>query len=173
MSASGMIRRRHIAALAFAALTVAAAAPVALAAPIEIVRVWTDYRLGKDTIRLAEILSGRQFTGGSTEHRTQPDSGDGYFFTVRVDRASDFRMQAYTLRLHVIAPDTVGPRTFEFPVPASKKRGIRLELGLTGSDWPHEPEQQPLAWMIEVVDGAGEVVASEKSFLWEKPPATK
>ncbi|MBE2214747.1 MAG: hypothetical protein IAE82_12820 [Opitutaceae bacterium] len=168
-----MIRRRHLAALAFAALAVVTTAPAALAAPVEIVRVWTDYRLGKDYIRLAEIISGRQFTGGSTEHRTQPDSGDGYFFTVRVDRASDYRLQTYTLRLHVIAPDTVGPQTFEFPIPSSKKRGIRLELGITGADWPYEARQQPLAWKIEVVDSSGAVVAEQKSFLWEKPPAAK
>lgn len=165
--------RRHFATFALIALAALAAAPAVVAAPVEIVRVWTDYRLGKDTIRLSEIISGRKFTGGTTEHRTQADSGDGFFFTVRVDRASDFRLQDYTLRLHVIAPDTVGPRTFEFPVPASKKRGLRLELGLTGSDWPYEAKQQPLAWMIEVVDATGAVVAGQKSFLWEKPPAAK
>lgn len=172
MSVPGMIRRRHLAALAFVALTILAAVPAALAAPVEIVRVWTDYRLGKDYVRLSEILSGRQFTGGSTEHRTQPDSGDGYFFTVRVDRVSARRMDAFTLRLSVIAPDSEGPTTYTFPIPASKKRGLRLEIGLTGSDWPHGPVQ-PLAWHLEVVDASGAVVAEEKSFLWEKPPATK
>jgi hypothetical protein len=165
--------RRHLAALAFAGLAALAVAPAAFAAPVSIERIWTDYRVGKDYIRLSEILSGRRFTGGTTEHRTQPDSGDGYFFTVRVDRASDYRLKDYTLRLHVIAPDTVGPRTFEFPIPGSKKRGIRLELGITGSDWPHDPKLQPLAWKVEVVDAAGTVVAEEKSFLWEKPAAPK
>lgn len=173
MSAPGMIRRRHLAVLTFTALAALAAEPAMLAAPVEIVRVWTDYRLGKDYIRLSEIVSGRKFTGGLTEHRTQPESGDGYFFTVRVDRASDYRLQDYTVRLHVIAPDTVGPRTFDFPLPASKKRGLRLELGITGKDWPYEPKQQPLAWMIEVVNAAGDVVAAQKSFLWEKPDAQK
>lgn len=167
-----MIRRRHLTALAFAALTVLVAVPAAFAAPVEIVRVWTDYRLGKDYVRLGEIISGRKFTGGSTEHRTQPDSGDGYFFTVRVDRASAQRLNEFTLRLSVIAPDSEGPTIHTFPIPASKKRGLRFEIGLTGKDWPHG-EIQPLAWHIEIVDAAGAVVAEEKSFLWEKPPAKK
>ncbi len=163
-----MIRRRPLSFLVLLAFAVLGGAPAALAAPVEIVRVWTDYRLGEDYVRLSEILSGRTFTGGTTEHRTQPDSGDGFFFTVRVDRARDFRMQDYTLRLSVIPPDGSATRTYTFPVPASKKRGLRFELGITGNDWPHG-QVQPLAWRLEVIDGSGAVVADEKSFLWEKP----
>ena len=166
-----MIRRRSI--LAFAPLLVLlAGAPAASAAPVEIVRVWTDYRLSQDYVRLSEILSGRKFTGGTTEHRTQPDSGDGYFFTVRVDRARALRQQAFSLRLSVVPPDASATRTFTFPLPASKKRGLRLELGVTGSDWPYG-QVQPLAWRVEVLDATGTVVAEEKSFLWEKPPGDK
>jgi hypothetical protein len=166
-----MIRPRLLAVLTFTAAAVLAAAPAVVAAPVSIQRVWTDYRVAQEHLRLSEIISGRTFTGGSTEHRTQPGSGDGYFFTVRVDRARAYRLKEFTLRLHIIAPDTVGPRTFEFPIPASKKRGLRLELGVTGSDWPHDPKLQPLAWKVEVIDSTGAVVAEEKSFLWEKPPA--
>lgn len=171
MSAPGMIRRTT-AVLILVSAGLLGPATAALAAPVEIERVWTDYRLAKDYVRLSEILSGRTFTGGLTEHRTQPDSGDGYFFTVRVDRARALRQQTFSLRLSVIPPDASETRVFTFPVPASKKRGVRLELGLTGSDWPYG-EVQPLAWHIEVLDSSGTVVAEEKSFLWEKPAAEK
>lgn len=170
MSVSGMMIRRTTAVLTLAFAVLFAAAPWTGAAPVEIERVWTDYRLGKDYIRLGEILSGRRFTGGSTEHRTQAESGDGYFFTVRVDRASAWRKQDYTLRLSIIPPDASATRVFTFPIPASKKRGLRLELGVTGSDWPYG-ELQPLAWRVEVLDSTGTLVADEKSYLWEKPPA--
>lgn len=167
-----MSRRSPITVVVLAILAFFSAAPAAVAAPVEIERVWTEYRLGKDYVRLSEIISGRRFTGGSTEHRTQPDSGDGFFFTVRVDRARDFRMQEYTLRVSVIPPDGSATRTYSFPLPASKKRGLRLELGLTGSDWPFG-QVQPLAWRLEVIDASGAIVADEKSFLWEKPTPAK
>ena len=167
-----MIRRRPITFLALAALAWIGAAPTASAEPVEIVRVWTDYRLGKDYVRLAEIISGRQFTGGSTEHRTQPESGDGYFFTIRVDRARALRQQEFTLRISVIPPDSSTTRTYTFPVPASKKRGLRFEIGITGSDWPYG-QVQPLAWRVDVLDATGAVVAEETSFLWEKPAGSE
>lgn len=167
-----MILRPRAAVLTLIAAMLGLAAPVVRAAPVEIVRVWTEYREGDQYVRLGEILSGRKFTGGSTEHRTQADSGDGYYFTVRVDRARALRQQEFTLRLSIIPPDGSAMRMFSFPVPASKKRGLRFELGITGSDWPYG-RVQPLAWDVEVVDASGTVLAARKSFLWEKPPARK
>ena len=163
------MNRRLFAALLFTALLGLPFAATVDAASVKIVRVWTEYRLAQDYLRIGDILTGRTFTGGSTEHRTQKDSGDGYFFTVRVDRSSDLRASDFTLRLSIIPPDGSATRTYTFPVPASKKRGLRLEIGVTGADWTFG-EQQPLAWRIEVLDSNEAIVADEKSFLWEKPP---
>jgi len=43
-----------------------------------------------------------------------------------------------------------------------------LNLGLTGTDWP-DAKTNPVAWKLDVLAADGRVLASEKSYLWEKP----
>jgi hypothetical protein len=51
--------------------------------------------------------------------------------------------------------------------------GIALEsdwiyLGLTGINWPDDTVQ-PVAWRVSIIDANDQLLASWKSFLWEKP----
>ncbi|MEK9985489.1 MAG: hypothetical protein VW879_12195 [Opitutae bacterium] len=52
-------------------------------------------------------------------------------------------------------------------LPQSSLTARELLVGLTGKDWSG-PEERPVAWHLQLLDGEGEVFASEKSFLWEK-----
>ena len=72
-----------------------------------------------------------------------------------------------TFVLRVIAPDSTDTRTYSFP--ADVPAGSRLfEIGLTGKDWA-KARVQPVAWDLELRAADGRVLASAKSFLWEKP----
>ena len=42
-----------------------------------------------------------------------------------------------------------------------------LDCGLTGKDWT-KPRVQPVAWELELRSADGSLLASKKSFLWEK-----
>jgi hypothetical protein len=43
-----------------------------------------------------------------------------------------------------------------------------MNLGLTGDDWPGA-KTNPVAWKLEIVAADGRVLASDESYLWEKP----
>jgi hypothetical protein len=43
-----------------------------------------------------------------------------------------------------------------------------LNLGLTGPDWP-DLKVNPVAWKLDILTADGKRLASEKSYLWEKP----
>ena len=69
--------------------------------------------------------------------------------------------------LQVIAPVSPEPKTFVFSADVSA--GSRLyQLGLTGTDWPGV-KARPAAWRLRVLDAEGNVLTTEKSFLWELP----
>jgi hypothetical protein len=67
----------------------------------------------------------------------------------------------------VISPDSLTPHSFTF-TPALPAGTSLFDLGLTSSDWPKK-DLHPVAWRVDIVDGSGNILASEKSYLWEKP----
>ena len=76
--------------------------------------------------------------------------------------------QSVHVVLQVIAPDNAETKTFVFP--ATVNAGTTLfDLGLTGTDWILGAKAHPVAWKLELLASDGHPVATEKSFLWEKP----
>lgn len=143
------------------------------AAPVRIVRLWNGYREAASFLRLSEYLTGEENPGRAILLRTDPEVREGFYFTLRLAGEERNPVPDGRIVLQVVAPDAEKPRRFEFPFQAGGRRSVRLEIGLTGADWPYE-EALPLAWQLEVLGSDGTVLASRASYLWAKPePAPK
>lgn len=132
---------------------------------LKIVRVFTGWRDAESFKRISEYFDGKEHTGGEVVLRTHPELRAGYYFLARVTNpgtALDAK-----LVLQVVLPGNEVPHTFTFPVSLSTKSTV-FNLGLTGADWP-DAKSHPVAWKLDVVGGDGQVLTTEKSYLWERP----
>lgn len=146
-----------------------AGVPVSTArAELEIVRLWTDYKEVSAFTRLTEFITGREAASDAFVLRTTPTERAGFYYTLRLADREAASLPEGTIVVRVIPPDAVEARTFEFPFPASPKRTLRVEVGLTGNDWTFG-DVLPLAWHLEIRDSAGNTLASRQSFLWAAP----
>ena len=136
------------------------------AAEIQMVRVWPGWRDAESFQRISEYFTGQENPGREVILRTQPEERSGFYFLVRVTNAGEAVAGAKFV-LQVIEPSTPEPKTSTFPVEIRGKKTV-FELGLTGSDWPNR-DVHPVAWKLELRSADGQVLASEQSFLWEKP----
>jgi hypothetical protein len=151
----------------FAALIFLAALVLpASAAEVSFVRVWPAWRDAKSFERVSEFFTGKENQGGDIVLRTQANARSGYYFMTRVKNSGTALSNA-KFSLQIIAPNDPQPKTFSFP--ATLKSGTSIfQLGLTGTDWT-DPKNPPIAWKVELLQEDGRVVATAKSFLWEKP----
>lgn len=133
-------------------------------APV-IVRVQPGWRDATSFKRISEYFDGRENTGGITTLRTRPAHRAGYYYLLRV--ANPGPPQPVTLSLQVITAATADPAIHTFSTEL-KDGDTMLNLGLTGEDWP-DPKANPVAWKLDLIGQDGQVLASEKSYLWEKP----
>jgi hypothetical protein len=149
----------------FVAPALIASDATATVAAVKIVRLWTGYRDAASFIHLGREPTVDDEPGNAQVLRSQPDSRDGFYFTLRLrgDPVPDGKIV-----LQVIPPNAVEPRTLTFPFTTENQRRVLLLVGLTGSDW-NQGEAMPLAWKFEIVSNAGTVLATEESFLWRKP----
>lgn len=151
--------------LSFLLIASLPAAALAEAGDLTLVRVHPGWREAASFKRISEYFDGRENTGGELVFRTHPDRRGGYYFLVRV--ANPGAARAITARLQVITETEAKPREYTF-TPALKAGGTVFHLGLTGSDWP-EATATPVAWKLDLADTDGRVLATAKSYLWEKP----
>ena len=153
----------------FAALTAAAlsarSADVPAAGGVRVIRTYSGWRDAPSFKRISEYFTGRENTGGEIVLRTHPDERGGYYFLVRM--ANDGAPVAARIVLHVVTPDSATPRTFTFNTTLPGRESV-LDLGLTGADWP-DLKINAVAWRFDVLDGAGQILATGKSYLWDKP----
>jgi hypothetical protein len=84
---------------------------------------------------------------------------------VRTD--NDGPAREVRFRLEVVTAGATQPRNFEFSAPLPAGNQV-YQLGLTGADWGASTVT-PMAWKLEIVDVDGRLLATEKSYLWEKP----
>lgn len=135
------------------------------ASDVRVVRVFTGWREAASFKRISEYFTGRENTGGEIILRTQPAARGGYYFLVRTD--NDGPAREVRFRLEVVTEGATQPRRFEFS--AALPAGNQVyQLGLTGADWGAST-LTPMAWKLEIVDAGGQTLATEKSYLWEKP----
>lgn len=149
-----------------AGLLAAALTASAFAADVDLVRVWPQWRTPESFDRIREYFGHKESEGRDIIVRTQPNDRAGLYFLVRVKSAAPLSGAKFVLE--VIHPKVPDPKTYTFPVSLPAKGGA-VELGLTGSDWAEGRSAHPVAWKITLFDGSGQNVASQHSFLWEKP----
>ena len=144
-----------------------ALAPSLFASDLTIARVYSGWRDGASFKRIAEYFDGKEHTGGETVMRTHPEQRTGYYFLVRLKNAGAARPVRFQLEL--IEPGNSPSRTLLFPANAASGATV-FQLGLTGPEWQNA-KLQPMAWQLRVLGPDDQVLASEKSYLWEKPAA--
>lgn len=142
------------------ALTVAAPG-----AEVAFVRVFTGWRDASSFKRISEYFTGREDTGDEVVLRTQPDERAGYYFLVRTANVGGERDARF--ELDVILPNAPEPRRHVFPA-RLPTGGALFRLGLTGADWP-DRTVDAVAWRLELRGEDGTLLASARSYLWEKP----
>ena len=149
-----------------------AAAPAATAASspagdsgVTVVRVYTDWRDGASFKRISEYFSGKENTGGTVVLRTHAEQRSGFYFFIRINNPG--APVAVKVNVAVVTPTDKQMKDFSFAT--HLKSGSNLyDLGLTGEDWL-DAKANPVAWKVDFVAADGRVIASEKSYLWEKP----
>lgn len=144
---------------------VPAYAGAAAASDVKIVRVFTGWRDAASFKRISEYFTGRENTGGEVVIRSQPAQRGGYYFLVRT--ANSGPPFVGTFRFVVVMPDAPDARTFTFQADVPTGQTV-YNFGLTGGDWPN-PETSASAWKVELHNATGATLASEQSYLWEKP----
>lgn len=145
------------------------AAPPAAAADaggLRLVRVFSGWREADSFKRISEYFDGRENTGRDIVLRTHPTERAGYYFLVRLAQAGEPRPVKFALQ--VIGPTSPRPREFTFAGTVPAKGGV-FQLGLTGPDWTRELKD-PVAWRLDVLGADGATLATERSYLWDKPP---
>ena len=123
------------------------------------------YKEHADFVRVSEFLNGREHLGARAVVRTQPQSRTGLYFSLAV-RVGELPAGS-KVRVDVVRVASPEPQTHQLDLPQSPAKARELMVGLTGEDWGASDER-PVAWCIQLLDAAGGVVASEKSFLWGK-----
>jgi len=134
---------------------------------VSLVRVFTGWRDAASFKRISEYFTGRENTGIETVLRTNPAQRAGFYFQLRVANPGAARPVQFQLQL--IEQGSPTPHTTTFP--AELKPGSAVfQLGLTGPAWQNA-KSQPVAWQVQVLADDGRVLATAKSYLWEKPAA--
>lgn len=142
-------------------------ATAASAADLSIVRVYSSWRDAASFKRISEYFDGKENTGRETVLRSHPDQRTGCYFLVRLKNSgAPVRASAH---LELIRQDWPTSRTTVFPMEVGGGSTV-FQLGLTGPEW-QDPKVQPIAWHLQILAEDGRVLASEKSYLWEKPAA--
>ena len=161
-----MFSPRHILALILFGLIASNAAKAGESEKNPITRIWTEYRDDHSFVRLSEYFDGKENPGKNVLLRTQPESREGFYFSIRLTGPDGGRLSPGSVRLHLIAPDAETPNVFQFALNQPDRKTTLIELGVTGSDWSYG-NTLPLAWMVEILDENGARRAVKKSFLWE------
>ncbi len=152
-------------------VTAGLALPAPRADAGEIVRVPPEFREEESFHRIAEYFTGREYTGRRTIIRSDADTREGFYLTVRLRKVDRETFPSGTARLEVAMPGENLPRTYDYSLETVERRRPLILLGITGDDWPEDLER-PLAWKLTFLDANGEPIDSEQSFLWsldEKP----
>ncbi|HVT73570.1 MAG TPA: hypothetical protein VHD61_10555 [Lacunisphaera sp.] len=143
-------------------------ASVAFAAPpadVMIVRVFPGWRNASSFKRISEYFTGQENTGGQVVLRSHPGERGGYYFLVRVKNPA--APQTVAVTLDVVRAGNAGAQTYTFQASLGTGDTV-LNLGLTGADWV-DPKADPLAWRLTLKGADGQTLATERSYLWEKP----
>ena len=123
------------------------------------------YKEHSDFVRLPEFFNGRENTGQRLIVRSQSDSRSGLYFSLSLN-VLEIPERA-TVHLDIVRNSSPEPHSFKDGLTSVFINGSRASCWFDWKDWSG-PEERPVAWHLQLLDGDGEIFASEKSFLWEK-----
>ena len=169
MKNSAVLLRRLLFCLLLTALPGLSSVALAKEDTLTIKHVYTGWRDAASFKRISEYFSGQENTHGEAILRTHPDQRGGFYFLVRVINPGPAR--AIKASLHVITSANARTSDYQFPTDLKADGDTVFHVGLTGADWT-DPKGHPVAWKLDLLDGDGQTLATESSYLWEKP-ATK
>jgi hypothetical protein len=152
--------------LLFTLVLLVTSAVATRAADVEFLRVWPGWRDVDSFDRISEYFKAGEHIGRQVILRTHAEARAGYYFLVRVKSA--VAINAAKFEVSVIRPDNPESKTYSFSTSVPQKETV-FELGLTGTDWPAGQKANPVAWKLRLLSSDGQVLAEQKSFLWEKP----
>jgi hypothetical protein len=124
-----------------------------------------SYRNAEDFERISEFFTGKENPGNRVIVRSTPENRQGMYFSVMIKdgvNSLPAGSKAVIEVLHALSPET---QTYTFPVPNSPKNHQELLMGITGDNWP-AAKYKPMAWRIRLMNAEGEVLSSDKSYLW-------
>jgi hypothetical protein len=139
--------------------------PPAHAQDVQFERVWPSYRDAASFTRLGEYLGSAPDAINREALRTQPDSRDGFYWLVRT--LSPSQLAGCTFKIELTRQGQAEPSVLTFPF-SLKSGNHAVNLGITGTDWTDSAER-PLAWQLSLLAPNGTTLASEQSFLWQRP----
>lgn len=134
-------------------------------AAVTIVRVFPGWRDAASFKRISEYFTGQENTGGQIVLRTHPDERRGYYFLVRLKNPA--APQAAEVTLDIVRAGNAGTQSYTFHASLGTGDTV-LNLGLTGPDWA-DPKANPIAWRLTLKGADGQTLATERSYLWERP----
>ena len=132
---------------------------------LAVVRVFTGWHDAASFKHISEYFDGRENTHGEVMLRTHPDQRAGYYFLVRI--VNHGTPAALKINVQMITPTDTKTRIHTFATDLQPGETV-LNLGFTGTDWP-DARANPVAWKLDIVAADGRVLATGKSYLWEKP----
>lgn len=133
---------------------------------VSIKEVKPRHMVETDFVRLREYYSGAESTGRRMILRSQPNTREGYYFTLVLDTRIGKLPRGTRIEVNVYTPFSSDMQEFVFTLPRERPRTREIFVGLTGDDWPNA-SLPPSAWQINLVTPRGRVLGSYQSFLWE------
>jgi hypothetical protein len=148
-----------------ASLSSLAAKEDAPASGLTVVRTFTGWRDAASFKRISEYFDGKENTGRQMVLRTHPEERAGYYYQLRLRNPG--AAQPVQIKLEVVLPAPLPPNHYVFQADLPAGDQVLL-LGLTGADWT-DMKANPVAWKLEVLSPDGQLLVTEKSYLWERP----
>lgn len=115
--------------------------------------------------RAAEYLTGKENLGNRIIVRTDSSERAGYYFVLILDeQVRDLPAGTY-IEGEFYTPKSLDAQVHTFQLPSKLPKSKEIFIGLTGEDWPN-PSATPAAWRFTIKNSNGEVLTTEKSYLW-------
>lgn len=115
--------------------------------------------------RASEYLTGKENLGNRVIIRTDRSQRDGYYFVLILDeQVRDLPTGTY-IEGEFYTPKSLDMQKHTFELPSKLPKTKEIFIGLTGEDWT-DKNAVPAAWNFTIKNSNGDVLATEKSYLW-------
>jgi hypothetical protein len=132
---------------------------------VNILDIKPRYIETEDFKRISEYLTGKENLGNRIILRTDSEQRSGYYFTLILDqKVRDLPTGSY-IEGEFYTPKSLDKQAHTFELPSKLPKTKEIFVGLTGEDWP-KANAVPAAWRFTIKDSNGDVLATQKSYLW-------